>query len=44
MKTIKKLIVITVCLMMIIGMGICSPVSAAEEPLLTVAFMSDLHN
>ena len=26
------------------GLCICNPVSATEEPLLTVAFMSDLHN
>ena len=44
MKAIKKIIATAICLMMIIGLCIFNPVSATEEPLLTVAFMSDLHN
>ena len=44
MKAIKKIIATAICLMMVMGLCICNPVSATEEPLLTVAFMSDLHN
>ena len=44
MKAIKKIIATAICLMIIIGLCIFNPVSATEEPLLTVAFMSDLHN
>ena len=44
MEAIKKIIATAICLMMIIGLCIFNPVSATEEPLLTVAFMSDLHN
>ena len=44
MKAIKKIIATVICLMMVMGLCICNPVSATEEPLLTVAFMSDLHN
>ena len=44
MKAIKKIIATAICLMMVMGLYICNPVSATEEPLLTVAFMSDLHN
>lgn len=44
MKAIKKIIATAICLMIIIGLCIFNPINATEEPLLTVAFMSDLHN